>query len=122
VPKFKTIPVDFLDRPRSASYGMPELRAICKITGTDPFKGEHWVGSITHDNAVQILHVLLRREDPSLTVEALDEMVSPSDVRAITDVCVQAQLGMTLEELEKAAGEKAEIPLSRTPDTGLSAG
>lgn len=120
MPKFKQIPVTFLDKPRIASYGMPELRAICKLTGTDPFKGEHWVSSITHENAVPILHALLKRDDPGLTLETLDEMVSPGDVRSITDLCVQAQLGITLDELEKAAGEKAEIPLSKTPDTGHS--
>ena len=121
MPKFKQVTVEFLDKPRTASYGMPELRAICKITGTDPFKGDHWVGALTHENAVPILHVLLKREEPALTIEAVDDMVGPDDVRAITDLCVQLQLGLTLDELEKAAGEKAEIPLSKTPDSGHSA-
>lgn len=102
---------------------MPELRAICKITGVNPFQGGSWIGLLSPDNAEQILHALLVRDDPALTIEQVREMVGVEDIRSITDVCCRLVIGKTIDEIEQAAGEALdENPLPPKPTSEPSAG
>lgn len=120
-PKVKELLIEFLDRPRRVIYGQQELLALCKITNTDPFKGEFWCDAFTIETVSQVLHVLLKRDDPTLTLEATAALWGPSDLRDIKDTCVQLQTGLTMNDIERITKEKLELPLSQTPhDTGPS--
>jgi hypothetical protein len=114
-PKTKELPVEFLDRPRRAIYGQPELLALCKITKVDPFRGQYWADSISIENVSQVLHVLLKRDDPNLTLEGAAALWGPEDIKDIVNLAVQLQTGKTLDEIEALSKEKVEIPLLATP-------
>ena len=80
MPRIKTVAVEFLDRPRVAHYGLPQYREICKLLHIDVTLSQDWFTKATSgdlDTAFQVLHVLLREDDPSLTIEQIAESFMP---------------------------------------------
>lgn len=55
------------------THGMKEMRELCRITGRDILKGEHWFQALNMENLFSVLAVLARRAHPDTSEAQLED-------------------------------------------------
>lgn len=55
------------------THGMREMRELCRITGRDILKGEHWFQALNMENLFSVLAILAKRAHPDITEADLED-------------------------------------------------
>lgn len=109
----KTHPI-MLDRERTLSYGVQEMRECSRITGKDPLRnGQHWISGLTVNNISELAVVLLRREDPTITPDMIEKLLEETPDEIVNTI------GLAFVELIKPpVVPPSPITPSDTPTNG----
>lgn len=107
-----------LDKPRVLHYGIIEMRDCSRITGKDPLRnGEHWIAGMNVDNIALLAMVLLKRDDPTITVQQIETLIEENPDKVTTDLATAFCALVKPDEVPQEPTPTQDM----TPSGGLSA-